>query len=284
MLLHCFRVLSLVALSTFSASTLVHAQSEPDVENTNRPLWEAGVAAFGLSGPAYPGANDKVSSAIALPWIVYRGPVLRADGGTIGARVAKMRDVEFDIGFAGALRASSKDVSVRQGMPDLGYLVEFGPRVRFNLARPTTDSRVRLELPLRGVFELNDGVKHRGMAFEPRLALDKRDIGAGWGLTSGVSLHYGDRKYNEYLYGVPAAFATPVRNAYQAKSGLITPRLQLALSRKLTDDVRVFASTRIDFAGSGANSDSPLHLKDRGVSFGLGLVWTLGRSSQKAAD
>lgn len=275
---------SAVSLSLFAASAPVRAQSEPDVGNTNRPLWEAGVAGFGLTGPAYPGASDNVSRAIALPWIVYRGPVFRADGGTLGARVAKTRDVEFDIGFAGALRASSTDVNVRQGMPDLGYLIEFGPRVRFNVARPTSDSLVRVELPLRGVFELKDGVRHRGMAFEPRLAFDKRDIGAGWGFTSSVSLHYGDRKYNEYLYGVPAAFATPARPAYQAKSGLITPRVQLALSRKLTDDLRLFAFTRVDFAGSGANSDSPLHLKDSGASIGLGLVWTLGRSSQKAVD
>ena len=282
--LRCFRAFAAICILLLSASTLVQAQSEPDVGNTNRPLWEAGVAGFGFSGPAYPGASDTVNRAIALPWIVYRGPVLRADGGTFGARVAKTRDVELDIGFAGALRASSSDVQVRQGMPDLGYLIEFGPRVRINLARPTSDSVVRVDLPLRGVFELKGGVQHRGIAFEPRLAFDTRDVGAGWGLTASASLHYGDQKYNEYLYGVPAAFATPARSAYQAKSGLITPRVQLAVSRKLTEDMRLFAFTRLDFAGSGANSDSPLHLKDTGASVGLGLVWTLGRSREKAVD
>jgi hypothetical protein len=75
--------------------------------------------------------------------------VFRADAGTFGARVAKTREVEFDTGFAGALRASSTDVNVRQGMPDLGYSIEFGPRERFNVARPTSDSLVRAELPLR---------------------------------------------------------------------------------------------------------------------------------------
>ena len=70
--------------------------------------------------------------------VPYGKPVLRADGGSVGARVVKTRDVEFAIGFAGALSAKSRDVSVRQGMPDLGYMVEFGPRVRFNLARPTS--------------------------------------------------------------------------------------------------------------------------------------------------
>ena len=139
-------------------------------------------------------------------------------------------------------------------------------------------------MPARGVFELKDGRTYRGMAFEPRLAYDKRDIGAGCGFTANASLNFGDRKFNEYLYDVPTQFATPTRSAYQAKSGLITPRLQLTVSRKLTEDLRFFGFTRLDFAGSGVNSDSPLHLKDSGTAVGVGLVWTLGRSSARAMD
>ncbi|MFN0159888.1 MAG: MipA/OmpV family protein [Burkholderiales bacterium] len=280
----CLRTLVVLSLSLLAHSPWVQAQSEPDVGGTNRPLWEAGVAGFALSGPAYPGASDNVSRALVLPWIIYRGPILRADGGTVGARLVKTRDVEFDIGFAGALSARSQDVAVRQGMPDLGFLVEFGPRVRFNLARPSPDSLVRLDVPLRAVFELKDGLTHRGFAFEPRLAYDKRDIGAGWGLTADASLNFGDGKFNEYLYGVPTQFATATRNAYQAQAGLITPRLQVTVSHRISQDVRFFGFTRFDFAGAGVNSDSPLHLKDRGASVGVGLVWTLGRSSAKAVD
>ena len=276
--------LLILALPFIAASFSAQAQSEPDVGGSNRPLWEAGVAGFGLSGPAYPGASDRVSRGLVLPWIVYRGPVLRADGGSVGARVAKTSDLELDIGFAGALSARSRDVTVRQGMPDFGFLLEFGPRVRYTLARPSSDSLVRLDASLRGVFELKNGLTHRGFAFEPRLSFDKRDMGAGWGFSASASLNFGDQKFNEHLYGVPTQFATPARSAYQAKAGLITPRVQLAVSRKLTDDVRLFAFTRLDFAGSGVNRDSPLHVKDRGTVFGLGLVWTLGRSSEKAAD
>jgi MipA family protein len=149
--------------------TFSHAQSEPDVEGVQKPLWEAGLAGFGLTGPAYPGANDDIGRGLVLPWFIYRGPVWRAAGGTVGARVAKNSFAEFDIGFSGALRASSDDVKVRSGMPELGFLLEFGPRAKLNLARPSPDSVVRLELPLRGVFEFNSGVHYRGLTFEPNL-------------------------------------------------------------------------------------------------------------------
>jgi outer membrane scaffolding protein for murein synthesis (MipA/OmpV family) len=272
---------AVLSLSVFSVA---YAQTEPDVEGVQKPLWEAGLAGFGLTGPAYPGAEDDVGRALALPWFIYRGPVWRAAGGTIGARVAKNAFAEFDIGLGGALRASSEDVNVREGMPDLGFLLEFGPRAKLNLARPSQESAVRLELPLRGVFEFNSGVYYRGLAFEPKLTYDNRDLGRGWGFSGSVGLIYGDQTFNQYLYGVPSQYATTSRSAYTAKAGLITPRAQLTLSHKLNEDVRMFAFTRTDFAGKGVNSSSPLHLQDQGTSVGAGLIWTLGRSSQMVSD
>ena len=272
---------AVLSLSVFSVA---YAQTEPDVEGVQKPLWEAGLAGFGLTGPAYPGAEDDVGRALALPWFIYRGPVWRAAGGTIGARVAKNAFAEFDIGLGGALRASSEDVNVREGMPDLGFLLEFGPRAKLNLARPSQESAVRLELPLRGVFEFNSGVYYRGLAFEPKLTYDNRDLGRGWGFSGSVGLIYGDQTFNQYVYGVPSQYATTSRSAYTAKAGLITPRAQLTLSHKLNEDVRMFAFTRTDFAGKGVNSSSPLHLQDQGTSVGAGLIWTLGRSSQMVSD
>jgi MipA family protein len=271
-------------LAGLVASTLTHAQSTPDVEEKNRPLWEAGVSAIGISSPAYPGAKERVGFALPLPWFIYRGPIFRADQNTVGARVLKTQVVEFDVGFAASLGASSDDVKVREGMPDLGFQFEFGPRMRVNLARPTPDSVVRLDLPLRGVFEIDGGIKQRGLAFEPRVSYDNRNIGGGWGLSTNAGVVIGDRKYNEFLYGVPRQFATPTRAAYQAKAGVITPRVQLTLLYSLTEDVRFFGFTRYDFASAGANRDSPLHVKNGGASFGLGASWTLGRSSRVAVE
>ena len=123
----------LTATLGITSLTLAHAQSEPDVDGGQKPLWEAGVAGFGLTGPAYPGADDDVSRALVLPWLIYRGPIWRAADGTFGARVVNNPFAEFDVGLGGALRASSDDVKVRDGMPDLGFLLEFGPRVKLNL-------------------------------------------------------------------------------------------------------------------------------------------------------
>ena len=260
------------------------AQDEPDVEGAQRPLWEAGVAGFALESPAYPGAADRVQKGLVLPYFVYRGPILRAGGGTFGARMAKTDDFEVDIGFAGSLSALSDDITVRTGMPDLGFLLEFGPRIKYTLARPSDNSLVRLEVPLRGVFEFQDGVGLQGLAFEPRITYDHRNLFAGVGLSSSFSLMYGDKKFNQYLYDVPVAYATAERKAYDAKAGLITPRFQLSLTHAINKDVRVFGLTRLDAANAGVNSSSPLHVKNSGFTVGMGLVWTLGRSTRLESE
>jgi len=273
-----------LAVAVSFTGNMALAQDEPDVGGTSRPLWEAGVAGFALESPAYPGAAQSVQKGLVLPYFVYRGSILRAGGGTFGARMAKTDDFEVDMGFAGSLSALSDDITVRTGMPDLGFLLEFGPCVKYTLARPSANSLVRLEVPLRGVFEFQDGVNLQGLAFEPRITYDHRNLFAGTGVSSSFGLMYGDKKFNQYLYGVPASSSTAQRNAYDAKAGLIAPRFQLTLNHAINKDVRIFGLTRFDAAHWGVNSSSPLHVKNSGVTVGLGMVWTLGRSTRLESE
>ncbi len=248
------------------------------------PLWEAGAFAGFASTPAYPGSVDRTSRALVLPFFIYRGDVLRADRGSIGARVLRSTNYEFDVGFAASLPASSNDIAARKGMPDLGTLIEFGPRLNMTLARPSPSSRVRLELPVRAVIELNSGIRGQGVALEPELVYETRDVGAGWGLSASGGFVFANSKLNNYFYGVAPQFATVDRPAFNAKAGLIATRLNLSTSKDLTPDVRVFAFVRFDSYGGAANRDSPLFLKSSGTSAGLGLAWTLGRSERRAQD
>jgi hypothetical protein len=143
------------------------------------PLWEIGGFWVGVSQQAYPGSDQQVNRGLGLPFLVYRGQFLRADRETAGLRAIKTPRFELDIGVAGSFGESSDDIEARQGMPDLGTLVEFGPRVKWNLGAGPGGGAWRLELPLRGVFDLSDSGEHRGVAFEPRLVFQRR-AKAGW--------------------------------------------------------------------------------------------------------
>ena len=270
---------SLMLLTSLMLATLsAHAQ------DAGLPLWEVSVFAGVASTPAYPGSSDRSSRAVVLPIIVYRGDIFRADNSGIGARVLRTDSLELDVGFSGSLPASSDAIPARRGMPDLGTLIEFGPRLKWTLTRPTPTSRLRLELPLRAVLEFNGGVREQGMAFEPSLTHETRDIGGGWSLSTSGSLVYGDSKLNGYFYGVDKQYVTQQRPAFDAQAGLIAARLGFATSKSLTPDVRVFGFVRFESYADAANRQSPLFLNSTGSVIGIGMNWTVGRSATRVSE
>lgn len=248
------------------------------------PLWELGMAAGVVTTPAYPASTERASRALVLPIFFYRGEVLRADRSSFGARLAHAQDYEFDVGFAASLPSNSNEISARSGMPDLGTLIEFGPRLKVILARPSPQSRVRLELPVRAVLEFNDGVHPQGASFEPELSFETANAGGGWRLSATGSLVIGNSQLNSYFYGVAPAFATATRPAYEARAGLLATRFGLSASKDQSPYLRVFGFVRYEAYEGSANNASPLFLQSHGTSAGVGLTWTFARSERNAAN
>jgi len=248
------------------------------------PLWEIGLFGGAASTPAYPGADDRSTRAIALPLLIYRGKVIRADRSGIGARLINTERVELDLGFALSLPARSDDVSARAGMPDLNSLLEFGPRLKVLLAEPSAASRVRLELPLRAPVELKSGFRRQGLVFEPRVVFETSGQGGKWQADANLGAVFGNARLHQYFYEVAPRYATAERPAYHATGGLMMTRLGLSLSRRISPDWRVFGFTRYDNYLHAANRDSPLFRKGSGLSIGAGFTWTAHRSQARAWD
>ncbi len=262
------------------------AQSASGAAAAAEPKWELGGFAFAVSQQAYPGADQQASGAIALPFFIYRGEILRADRGNLGLRAFKSAEFEFDLGAGASLGSNSRDIEARRGMPDLGTLIEFGPRLKWKLgpagAAPGA-GRWQLELPLRGVFDLSDGFTSRGIAFEPELQYSRHSQ-SGWTYSASVGAVLGSRRLTEHFYAVAPAYATTTRPAYEARAGLIAWRLGLNVVRPLSADWRLFVFGRVDSVAGAANASSPLVKRNTGASAGIGLSWTWLRSSERAAD
>ena len=263
----------------------VHANAQ-SVGQGDLPLWEFGVGAFGLTAPAYPGADHRNNRVLPLPYLLYRGEVLRADQSGIGARLFRSDRLEFDVGLAGALPSDSDDVEIRAGMPDLGALFEFGPRLKIRVADidqgSQMRSRLRAELPLRAVIEARGGLRRQGWTFEPKLAYETRGERGLWSVEGNVSVVFGDKRINRYFYEVQPQYANASRAAYGADAGLMLTRVGLFATRQLNPDVRLFGFVRYESYAGSANRDSPLHLKNSSTSAGIGFAWTLARSSRRA--
>ena len=269
---------ALVVATSLAAPLPALAQGAPAL-----PLWELGVLGVGVTQQAYPGASERVQQALVLPYLVYRGEFLRVDRGSAGVRAINTPAFELDIGFAGSLGSRANDIAARRGMADLGTLVEFGPRLRWNLTQGAGPDKWRVDLPLRGVFDLSNGLAQRGVAFEPELVFSHRDA-EGLNYSAGLSTVWGNAGLADTFYGVTAAEATASRAAYAAQSGLIAWRLSGSVSRKVAPGVRLLAFGRMDNLAGAANQSSPLVQQTSGVSAGVVLTYTWRQSMERAAD
>ncbi len=269
---------AVIALLAFGAPAASIAQAE-----TAPPLWELGGVAIGISQQAYPGSDQQVGRALALPYLVYRGDVFRADNDSAGLRALKTPDFELDIGVAGAFGAGGKQIEARRGMRKLGTLVELGPRVKWKLGAAPAGGRWRAEFPLRAVFDLSDGAAHRGLSFEPELVYERQSK-TGWRYAASISALAADGKLARTFYEVASGEATALRPAYRASSGLVALRLATSFSRELSPDWQLFGFARLDSVAGAANEASPLVRKTTGGSLGLGVAYTWMRSEARGRD
>ncbi len=274
------RVLGVSALLG-AAITPLWAQSSEG--SADKPLWEIGVVGGALTQQAYPGSDQRVNRALALPYVIYRGEYLRADRNSVGLRAIKTENFELDVGLSGALGTNSKPIDARQGMPALGTMVELGPRAKWNLGETPGWGRWRAELPVRGVFDLSNQAAFRGVSVEPKLAFEGKPID-GWRYGLSASVVLADCKLATTLYEVNSAQAMVGRPAYDAKAGLITTRLAATFSKPLTPDLTFFGYARFDSVAGAANEASPLVRRKAGSTVGIGVVYTLMRSDKRASD
>ncbi len=268
------RARTAAALALACCAGAAWAQADPAL-----PLWEIGGVALGASQQAYPGSDERVGRGLVLPYLMYRGRFLRADNEGIGVRPLRTPAYELDISAAGSF-GTDDDVAARRGMPDIGTLVEFGPRLRWHLAGTRETGRWRLDLPLRGVFDLSDSLAYRGLVFQPGVSWQRRD--GVWSYGAGVSALIADQRLARTFYEVQPQYATATRPAYQAEAGLLAWRVSASVARELTRDWRVFGFARVDTVAGAANRASPLVRQTTGASVGVGVSYTWKRSAEPA--
>jgi MipA family protein len=265
--------LAAACLPHFSA----HAQ-----EDESQHLWAFGGTVFGVSQQAYPGSDQRVKRTVVLPYAVYRGEVLRSDRSSAGVRAVKTQNLELDIGAALSFGADSGEIEARTGMAKLGTLIEVGPRIKVRLGN-YGGGQLRMEVPLRAVFDFSNGARYSGLTLEPRLAYS-RQMSSSWGLSTSASVLYADERMSDYFYQVSTDDALPTRAAYDARGGVMVKRLTVSSSYALGRDWRFLGFFRHDSVAGAANERSPLVRKTDGTTVGLGLVYTWLRSSEKARD
>ena len=251
------------------------------------PLWEIGVVAIAAYQPAYPGSDQDLARARILPFGVYRGALLHADGSGIGLHAFRSPRYEWDVSGSGSFGSSANRVRVRHGMPSIGTLVEIGPALKINLGdlveRGRESRLTQLEFPVRAVFDVNDGFARRGWTLEPRL-VHTAWTGESFALVVAASTLFADRSLNHLYYGVDAPYATADRPAYAARGGLIATRLSASLRHRINPSLRLQYFAQLETVRGAANQASPLVRRRQDAGIGVSLLWGVWQSAEAGTE
>lgn len=281
----------MVAMNFFSAIVVfafllgVEAQAQdtnPDGGAT-KPLWELCIVGGGMYFPDYPAAGNNTLRGLALPYVIYRGDVLRLGSDSIAKGVFIDNDyAELNVSLAASFNANSNDNNARQGMPNLDYLGEMGPQLKIKFGK-IYGGKTELQLPVRAVISTDfSRVDHRGYLFNPRLYYERKKIfNSRIDLDSSIGSTFATRKLHEYFYQVEPRFATATRPAYEAKGGYLGSAITLGVSCRVMDRVRIYAGGQVGYYGGAANEDSPLFRKKMNTSVHAGFTWSIFQSDTR---
>ena len=257
---------------------------------TEVPLWELGVGAFGVYGPDYPASGEYSLNGLPFPYFIYRGDLLRL-GEDAPARLVPVDTPRFELGVSldAAFGADSDDNDLREGLPDLDPLAEVGPELIIRGPRFQFGDRgvgaVDLALQGRAVFSVDFSgldVEYRGAVFEPFLRYRHPGLlGSGSLIFASLGPIFATERLHDYFYEVDPQFARADRPAFDADGGYLGTTATAGIGYELTERLRVFAGTELGFHSGAANEDSPLFEEEVTASVFLGFAYRLFESERQ---
>jgi MipA family protein len=246
------------------------------------PLWEAGFGIGATTLPHYRGSDQSKTWVLPVPYLTYRGDILKVDDRRFRGLFFDSDRVEVEFSLSGSPPVRNNDA--RRGMPDLDPTLEIGPSLNIALFRSQNGmDRLEVRLPVRTVFSSDfSHVRQAGWVFQPNLSLDfKNFLGdRGWNLGLQSSVIYTDRRYNRYFYSVDQMFRTADRPAFDASGGYGGLNLLAAVSKRFPG-FWVGAFAKWDSVAGAVFAGSPLVKTRSNLSGGFAVAWILHASTVK---
>lgn len=244
-----------------------------------RPLYEFGLGGGVAHVPDYPASKEERIKYIFIPTAKYRGKIFRNDDKGTRARIFKVDGFNIDLSFSAAFPANSEENEARQGMNDLDWLFEIGPRLNFDLHK-TSSSATEFELPIRTVLSTDFSfTRSRGYHLAPRLVHQKQ-INQYFQIGASFSLDYVGEELADYFYEVKGSDINEERYRYNAKGGYLGNRISTSIRYR---DDKSFTIVGISYSNykDAVNENSPLYTSEHNISIFMGFNYLFYESKEQ---
>ncbi len=218
-----------------------------------------------------------------IPFIVYRGDILKADRKGIRGIFYKSEHFESKISLYGNPPVD-EDNKAREGMPELDTMIEAGPAFDWFFNERNSLNTLYIKLAARGAYSLDfdGGMNTRYEGLHGNLNLIYWNTGffqkqrVRFGFSGGII--FADKDFNSYFYDVPEKYVLPERNYYKSDSGYSGFTLISKMGKTITNRISIGSYLRWDNFDKAAFEDSPLVKNKNNFLIGVVLVWKFAES------
>ncbi|OED42467.1 hypothetical protein AB833_06300 [Chromatiales bacterium (ex Bugula neritina AB1)] len=286
-LLALFNLTAVAAVA--SAETRAGAQIQGQADSSGdsyieKPRWEVGVAAAAIGVPAYPSSSVTNDRGFVVPWFIYRGDTIRLREGGLQVIALENKRLTLGLSLGGSLSANSDITPLREGMPNLDYLFEFGPQLDYRIWDRELGggerSRLNWQTSLRAAVSTDfSAFRSRGLVLSSEVSYRRDNI---LGTRATVFLSAGPtwaaEKFMDFFYQVDPQFVTAQRAAFDAEPGYLGTDLVFGLSTHFSERLQGFIGLGTSLHDGAANNDSPLFEDSSTHAAVIGLSWQLKKS------
>jgi len=221
---------------------------------------------------------------LPFPYFVFHSKYLDVNRDRVRGKLFAGGRLSLDVDFGGSVAVDSSRDRERARMPDLDWIGEAGPALRYRIWESDgDDTRLEGVLPVRKAVSARGLDLHdRGWTVDPRIEI-AHIIGGDahyFSTDAGLSVLRADQKYYDYIYGVAPQYATPTRSPYTPDGGYGGYTLSLGTSLR-RDAVVYGAFLRYTDLNGAVFAASPLVSRLHELSFGFAVSWILKTEYQE---
>ena len=261
-------VTSILFVATHNTS---YAQEEGEQK------WEFGLGVGAVSGPDYRGSDEYRNFVSPIPYVVYRGKIIRSDREGVRGNFLRTDLYEFTFSASASITPDADQNELREGMPELGSTLEVGPSFNINLSGKDFSQGWHLETPWRAVFAIGaDESGYIGSIIQPQLVYRNKLGDWTFGYRAGVM--FASDTYHDYYYNVEQRYATDTRAYFNADGGYSGWNNQLVLSRSFNYNgikTRLALFFRYDNISGTDFSKSSLVVTNDSYRGGFAFIWVI---------
>lgn len=272
--------------SVLFAPVFAQETSDSEVKTEGKPRFEFGLASAALQVPAYPSSSVNTERLFVLPWFIYRSDKLQVKDGGVQLIAYQSDRLVIDLGIAGSLNSDTSETPLREGLPDLDFIIELGPRFTVPIFDRTDSKNRRSRLNWVTSFRFAvstdfSSLDDRGPVLNTQLSYRKDGLfnnKLSFDVAGGPT--WLGSQLQDYFFSVDPEFVTPDRPQFDAEAGYLGFNFSAGFRYRPVKRISTFLGLGVNSLAGSRNADSPLFEDELTTQIILGISYQVFRTKR----